>query len=92
MYTFWGGNLVVFIVASHINWAHLIKERICSNRSKFFPLRVGPIFRRLRPPGKQTGSHENCPPLKTWRKKAGGVPIHLNNLYYHKMEHFGFTM
>ena len=52
--------------ASHINWGHLIKKRICSHRSKFFPLRVDPISVH-RPPGMQTGSHENCLSLKTWR-------------------------
>ena len=37
-YTFRGSNSVSFIIASHINWGHLIKERICSHWSKFFPL------------------------------------------------------
>ena len=64
-YAFRGSNSVIFIVASRIKRGHLIKERICSRRSKFFPLRVDPIFGRLRPPGKHTGSHENCLPLKT---------------------------
>ena len=37
-YTFRGSNSVIFIIASHNNWGHLIKERICSHWSKFFPL------------------------------------------------------
>ena len=64
-YTFRGSNSVSLVVASHTNWGHLIKERICSHWSKFFPLRVDPILGRLYPPGKQTGSQENCLPLKT---------------------------
>ena len=40
-------------------------------------LRVDPILGRLCPPGKHTGSHENCLPLKTWLKKDGDVSIHL---------------
>ena len=75
---FRGSNSVFLILASHINWGHLIKERICSHGSKFFPLRVDPFLGRLCPPGKQTGSHKNCLPLKTWpKKKDGGKLIHL---------------
>ena len=70
-YTFKGSNSVIFIVASHINGGHLIKVKICSHRSKFFPLRVDPILGRLCPPGKQTGSHENCLPLKHDGKRLG---------------------
>ena len=75
-YTFRGSNSVIFIVASHINWGHIIKERLCSHWSKFIPLRVDPILGRLCPSGKQTGSHENCLPLKTVEKDRG-IPIHL---------------
>ena len=50
-YTLKGNNSVIFIVACHIPLGHLIKERICSSRSKFFPLRVDPILGRLRPIG-----------------------------------------
>ena len=57
-----------------MNLGHLIKERICSHQSKFFPLRVDLIFGSLFPPGKQTGSQENCLPLED-----GGVPIHLKS-------------
>ena len=42
-----GEATVIFIVASNINGGHLIKKRICSNRSKFFPLREDPFLRRL---------------------------------------------
>ena len=65
-YTFRASNSVNKLCPPHINWGHLIKKRICSHRSKFFPLRVDPISEH-RPPGMQTGSHENCLILKTWR-------------------------
>ena len=65
-YTFRGSNSVIFIIASYINWGQLINERICSHRSKFFPLRVDPFMGRPRPPEKETGSHENFLLLKTW--------------------------
>ena len=76
-YTFRGSNSVIFIVASHINWGHLLKERICSHWSKFFPLRVDPILERLHPACKQTGSLKNCLPLKTCRKKMEVYPYTL---------------
>ena len=76
-YTFRGRNSVIFIVASQLNCSHFMKERICSYQSKFIPLRVNPILERLSPPDKQTGSHENYLPLKTWKKKkVCVVPIH----------------
>ena len=62
-------NSVIFIVASQINYGHFIKERICSHQGRFLPLRVDIILGRLHPPGKQTGSHEYCLPLTTWREK-----------------------
>ena len=68
-YTFRGNNSIIFIAASHINWGHLIKERICSHWSKFILLRENPILERRHPPDKQIGSHKNCLPLKTWGKK-----------------------
>ena len=68
-YIFRGSNSVIYNFPSLLKRGLLSKERICSHRSKFFPLRVDPFLGRLRPAGKQTGSHENCLPLKTWRKK-----------------------
>ena len=64
---------VNFILVSHINWWHLIKKRICFHQSKIFPLRVDPILGRLYSPGKQTGSHKYCLPLKNMADKDGGV-------------------
>ena len=56
-----------------------LKERICSCRSKFFPLRVDPILEGLPLPGKQTGSHKSCNPFKNDGKtKHEGVPIYFS--------------
>ena len=38
----------------------LLKKRICSSRSKFFPLRVDPILEWIIHPGKQSKSHKPC--------------------------------
>ena len=66
-YTLRGSNSVIFIVASYINWGHLIKERICSiGANSTFKSR--PLLGKLCPPGKQTGSHENCLSLKNGKK------------------------
>ena len=48
-----GEATVISIVASRVNWGLLIKERICSYQSKFFPLRVDPILGGLHPSDKQ---------------------------------------
>ena len=37
-----GNNFLIFLFASP-KWGLLLKERICSWKSKFFPLRVDPI-------------------------------------------------
>ena len=83
-YTFRGSNSLLFIGAPHINWGHLIKERICSHWSKFFCLRVDLFLGRLCPPGRHTGSHRNCLPLKPWRKKIVANPYSLRHatLYF----------
>ena len=57
-YTFRGSNYVIFIFASHLIRDQLLKKRICSHGSKFFPLRVDSILGKLRPPDEQTGSQE----------------------------------
>ena len=59
-YTFRGTELSNFIIASLFHADQLLKERICSQRSKFFPLRVDPFLKRLRCQGKHTGNHESC--------------------------------
>ena len=67
-----GKYSATFIVASHVNWGQLIKERICSSGSKFFPLRVDPTLERFSCPGRVIGSHKNCLPLKNYEL----LPIH----------------
>ena len=70
-------TLPLFFVASHINWGHLIKERICFYQRKVFPLIEDLIFRGLHPPGKETGSHENGLSFEGMVEKDRGVPIYL---------------
>ena len=75
-YTFRGSNSDILIVASLPGGAQLLKQRICSSRSKFFPLRVESILELPHSPGKQTGSHKSCFPLKIkMAEKHDGVPI-----------------
>ena len=54
-YTFRGSNSAIFLLDSHINWGHLIKEEKC--------LPLGASFWEA---GKQTGFYKNCLPLKSW--------------------------
>ena len=61
-YTSKGSNSVIFIFVSIFNMGQLLKEMICSLRSKFFPLGVDPILEELGCPGNQTSSHESCSP------------------------------
>ena len=76
-YTFRESNSVISIVASHINWCRLIKERICSHRSKFFALRVYLILGRLCPTGKQTNRKSwILSPYENMARKDVGVPKH----------------
>ena len=51
-YTFRGSNSFIFMFSSHFIWGQLVKKRICSRRSKFFPLRVDHILKGLHCPGK----------------------------------------
>ena len=66
-YTFRGSNSVIFIIASHINWGHLIKERIRFHQSKFFPLRVDPILGRLS--SRQANKVTKLSPFKNMARK-----------------------
>ena len=44
-YTFRGSNSAIFIFASILNGSQLLKERICSTWSKFFLLKVDPLWK-----------------------------------------------
>ena len=46
-YVFSESNIAIFIYAYLYNWSGLLKKRICSSRSKFFPLRVDLILKGL---------------------------------------------
>ena len=50
--------------ASLLSKGQLLKERICSIRSKFFPLTVDPILELLCLPGRQSECHYSCFPWK----------------------------
>ena len=78
-YTFRGSNSVIFIFASLklLNRGVLLKKRICSCRSKFFPLRVDPFSEVLFRSGKQRRTHSCCPWIKM-AEKHGRVSIYLN--------------
>ena len=62
-YAFKGSKSVTLIFASLCNKSQLLKERICSWRSKFLLVRVDPILEELQCPGKQTKNNMNCSPL-----------------------------
>ena len=51
-------NSVILTIASLVNGSQLFKERICSCRSKFFPVRVDTFSEGFQHSGKQTGSHK----------------------------------
>ena len=57
---------LLFLFCLPSQWRSTLKERICSCRSKFFPLTVDPIKSRssyleeLVLPQKETGSHQSC--------------------------------
>ena len=63
-YTFRGSNSTTSSYFSLLHGAQLLKERICSSGSKFFPLREDPFLEGFRRPEKQTGGHECCCPLE----------------------------
>ena len=73
-----GDNTSDFLFASldveaFLKWGHPLKERICSYRSKFFPLRVDPHWKS----GKNANGR--AAPLES-------VPIHLNAYWKGKNE------
>ena len=62
----------IFNFASLLIRGQLIKDRICSHRSKVFPLRVDPILEWFCCPRKRTRSHKSCSLFKnsskTWAR------------------------
>ena len=69
-YTFQGEQLHHFHFCNPTQWIQLLKERICSSRSKFFTLRVDPTLGLLHQ-GNQAGSYKSWfPSEKGWIKKS----------------------
>ena len=64
------------LVPKKMSYQHAISSGVNFYRKEFapIPLPLDLIFWRVCPPGKQTGSHKNCLPWKTWQNKM--VPIH----------------
>ena len=63
-YTYNGGNSTILLLASLLDGGQLLKERICSCWSKFFPVRVDPVLEGRHCLGKQTGRLKNLFVLK----------------------------
>ena len=78
-YTSRGSNFAIFIFVSLFSGSQLLKERICSSRSKFFLFRVDFILEGLCHPGKQRESQKL---LKA--KKHGGGHSYLNPIALRK--------
>ena len=68
----------LFHFASLIYKGQLLKERICSSRSKFFPRRVTLFLDWLRFHGKQTGIPKKLFPFAKILGEKGSIRIHLN--------------
>ena len=60
-------NCAIINFASLSSEGKLLKERICSSRSKFFPLRADPYFKIFLYPEKHIESRICCSPLYKWR-------------------------
>ena len=84
-YTIRGSNSAIFIFASLLNGGQLIKERICSNRSKFFPLRVDPLLDRFILSGRKQEVIKVVP-LRKASRKAWKSTHYLNHSIYSLFE------
>ena len=69
MGTLLGQQLSFSLLPPFLIRGQLLKERICSCRSKFFPLTVDPISEGLCHPGKKTRSYKSNLPLQKKKKK-----------------------
>ena len=78
-YTVRGSNSVIFTVAYHINWGHLIKERW----KEFAPIGENSFLLRVDPIGEvfvlQVSKQEvtKLSPFENMAEKHAGVPVHL---------------
>ena len=64
---FRGSISVIFFLVFQLNGSQLLKERICSSRSKFFPLRVGSFLDVIFTTGKHMESQKFFS-FKKWGK------------------------
>ena len=71
----------MFFSASHLISGQLLKKRICSHRSKFFPLRVDPIkyFERAALSMKANRKSQKLFPFVKMIENHGVVLIHLKS-------------
>ena len=70
-------NSAILIFASFLRGSQLLKEKICSYKSNFFPIRSDSTFWRVSSASEATKCHELLPFVKKWQKKHGVVSIHL---------------
>ena len=77
-YTFRGSKSVIFIFTYYLIRVPLVKRKICSHGSEFFPLRVDSILGRLRSPGNAKKKSRKLSPFENMVEKDGGVPLHNN--------------
>ena len=63
-----GEATLLFLILPPISLGVNFKKKNLLPMGKFFSLKFTPVWEDC-PPGKQTGSHQNCLPLKTWQKK-----------------------
>ena len=84
---FQGKQLCLFVFAFLLSGGQLLKERICSCRSKFFPLTVDPIKSRISHleelilPQKERGSHHSC--LLTLKGPITAAVDDINKYFFH---------
>ena len=85
---FRGNYSAIIIFASFVNGGQLLKERICSHRSKFFPLRVDQLL-ELCSVGKQTEIHEKLFPFADMMEKHGDIYSHFKpvNFKFKVLQH-----
>ena len=81
-YSVRGSNSAISCFVPLFNIGQLLKERICSYRSKFFPLRVDLLLERLHLQGKQTGSQETYFPCKMAEKYGMCLSVYPFTLYF----------
>ena len=73
-----GSNFALVIFASPFSVGQLLNERICSFRSKFFPLKVDPFWKGFYTEGSKQEVTKVVSLCKYDRKKHERIPIHLN--------------